>query len=169
MAQDGCRYPRFGACVLVCLILSTAVFAAAKADRTQFGNNINIGPNEEVADVTCVGCSIRVRGQVSGDATAVAGSVLLADQAQVAGDVTAVAGDIELDNQVKVGGDVTVVGGKLRRGPQASVSGDVTTVGGRGWIVPILLTPFVFLGLLIAFVIWLIQRLRGSSAPAMPA
>ena len=70
---------------------------------------------------------------------------------------------------MKVAGDVTVVGGGLRRDPQASISGDVTSVGGRGWVIPILLAPFVFLGLLIAFVVWLVQRIRRPSIPPVPA
>lgn len=166
---------RRGRCYLVvaatvyCLILATAAFAAAKPERTQIGRNITVGQNEEVGDVTCVGCSIRIRGQVAGDATTVGGNIFIEDQAQVAGEVTAVAGDVRIDKGVKVAGDLTVVGGDLRRDPQATISGDVTTMGGRFWIIPILLAPFVILGLLIALVVWLIQRARRPSAPAMAA
>lgn len=152
--------PWFSACVLVCLAVSTAAFAASNPDRTSWGHNISVGPNEEVADITCIACSIRVRGQVAGDVTTLGGSILVEDQGQVAGDVTAVAGNVGLDKAVTVAGDVTVVGGNLRRDSQANVSGDVTSVGGRFWIVPILLAPFVILGLLVAFIVWLVQRLR---------
>ena len=149
------------------LIFSTVAFAKASPDRTQLGHNISIGPNEEVSDVTCIGCSIHIRGQVSGDATTVGGSIFVEDQGQVAGDVTAVAGDARLDKEVKVAGDITVVGGELRRDPQASIAGDVTNVGGRVWIIPILLIPFLFLGLLIALVVWIIQRVsRPAAVPA---
>jgi hypothetical protein len=148
---------------------STVVFAAARADRTQLGHDITVGPNEGVGEVTCIGCSIRIRGQVSGDVTTVGGSIFLEDQGQVAGDITAVAGDARLDEGVKVAGDVTVVGGEVRRNPQATISGDVTNVGGRGWIIPILLVPFAILGLLIALVVWLIQRAHRPSTPFVPA
>lgn len=162
-----CHNRLIGAALACFLASSTIAFATAKPDHTQFGHNIDIGPNEEVSDVTCIGCSIRIRGQVSGDATAVGGSIFIEDQGQVAGDVTAVAGNARLDKGVKVAGDVTVVGGELRRDPQASISGDVTNVGGRGWIIPILLVPVVFLGLLIALVIWIIQRIsRPAVVPA---
>ena len=58
-------------------------------------------------------------------------------------------------------GDLTTIGGTLRRDPQASVAGDVTTVGGGGgWIFLIFLLPFLFLGGIIALIIWLIQRSR---------
>jgi hypothetical protein len=162
-------YQLFSACVLLCLAMSTTAFAATKPDRTSWGHNISVGPNEQVADVTCIACSIRVRGQVAGDATTVGGSILIEDQGQVAGDVTAVAGNAELDKAVKVSGDVTVVGGDLRRDSQATVGGDVTSVGGRGWIVPILLVPFVILGLLVALIVWLIQRQRKPAPHAAAA
>jgi predicted acyltransferase (DUF342 family) len=159
----------FSACVLVCLAVPTTTFAASRADRTSWGHNISVGPNEQVADVTCIACSIRVRGQVAGDVTTVGGSVLVEDQGQVAGDVTAVAGNVELDKQVKVAGDLTVVGGDLRRDTQANIAGDVTSLGGHGWIVPILLAPFVILGLLVAFIVWLVQRARRPAPHAAAA
>jgi cytoskeletal protein CcmA (bactofilin family) len=159
----------FGPCVLLCLAVSTTAFAASKSDRTSWGHNINIGPNEEVSDVTCFGCSIYIRGQVSGDVTTIGGSALIEDQGQVAGDVTAIAGNVELDKQVQIAGDVTVVGGNLRRESQAKVAGDVTSMGGRGWIVPILLAPFVILGLVVALIVWLIQRQRKPAPHAAAA
>jgi cytoskeletal protein CcmA (bactofilin family) len=157
------------AVALLWLALSCAAFATASPDYTQVGHNITIGPNEQVSDLTCFGCSIRVRGQVAGDVTAFAGSVVIEDNAQVAGDVTVFGGDIRLDKAVKVAGSATVFGGQIRRDPQATISGDVTSMGGRVWLVPMLLFPFVILGLLIAFVIWLVQRMRGPSIPAAAA
>jgi len=162
-------YSVFSACVLIGLTLSTSAFAASKAEHTSIGHSISIGPNEEVGEVTCIGCSIFIRGHVGGDATAVGGSISIEDQGQVDGDVTSVAGNVRLDKEVKVAGDVTVVGGEIRRNPEAAIRGDVTAMGGRGWIVPLLLAPFVILGLLVALVIWLVQRLHRPAAPAIPA
>jgi Polymer-forming cytoskeletal len=150
---------------LVVLLASTA-FAKDNPSYTQFGHNISIGPNEQVGDLTCFGCSIRVRGQVAGDVTAFAGNIVIEDQGQIAGDVTAFGGDIRLDQNVKVAGDATVFAGQIRRDPHATISGDVTSMGGRAWLVPMLLVPFVMLGLLIALAIWLIQRSRRPSLPA---
>jgi cytoskeletal protein CcmA (bactofilin family) len=169
MAHHGFRYPLVSTWVLVFLTLSTMAFARNQSERTSWGNNITIGPNEKVSDLTCFGCSIYVRGEVAGDVTVFAGSIVLEDQGQVAGDVTAFAGNIRLDPAVKVAGDVTLFGGEMRRASQATISGDVTTMGGRGWIVPILLAPFVILGLLVAFVVWLVQRARRPSLPPVPA
>lgn len=169
MAHHGCRYSLLRTCMLIFLTSSTMAFAKKPSDHTSWGNTINIGPNDKVSDLTCFGCSIYVRGQVAGDVTAFAGSIYLEDQGEIAGDVTAFGGNIRLDPAVKVAGDVTLFGGEIRRAPQATISGSVTTMGGRGWIVPILLAPFVFLGLLVAFVVWLVQRARRPALPPVPA
>jgi predicted acyltransferase (DUF342 family) len=158
-----------GAAIAGFLTMSSVAFAAAKPEHTQFGRDISVGPDEEVSDLTCIGCSIRIRGRVSGEATAVGGSIFIEDQGQVSGDVTAVAGNARLGREVKIAGDVTVVGGELRYDPHTNISGDVTNVGGRGWIIPVLLTPFLILGLLIAFVVWIVQRSRRPSTPPVPA
>lgn len=151
------------------LSLASSAYAKDNPEHTQVGRNISIGPNEKAGDLTCFGCSIYVRGQVAGDVTAFGGNVVVEDQAQVAGDVTVFGGDIRLDEGVKVAGDATLFGGQIHRDPQATISGDVTSMGGRGWLVPILLTPFFILGLLVAFVIWLVRRLSGPSVPATAA
>lgn len=159
----------FCAVALFCLAFSTFATAKDNPSYTQVGRNINIGPNEQVGELTCFGCSIRVRGQVAGDVTTFGGSVVVEDEAQVVGEITTFAGDIRLGPGAKLSGDVTVFGGQMRRDPGASISGDVTTMGGRHWFVPIVLAPFVFIGLLVAFVIWLVQRVRRPSAPAVAA
>ncbi len=147
-------------------ILSSAAFADGSRDRTQVGHSISIGPGEEVTDATCFGCSIRVRGHISGDVTAFGGSVMVEDQGQVNGDATVFGGDIRLEKEVKVGGDVTVFGGRVRRDPTATVGGDVTNMGGHGWMLLIFVGPFVVLALFIALIVWVIRRLIRPSAPA---
>lgn len=156
--------------VALCWFLLSGIgFGVNNRSYTKIGQDISVGPTEQVADLTCVACSIRVRGQVAGDVTAVGGSVVIEDPAQVAGDITAVGGDVRLNQGVKVAGDATVVGGDLHRDPQATVAGDVTTMGGRGWVLPVLLAPFILLGLLVALVLWLVQRARRPSLPAAAA
>ncbi len=149
--------------ILVVVAVSSAVFA--DRDRTQVGHNINIGPNDDVSEATCFGCSIHVRGHVSGDATAFGGSIVVQDQGQVGGDATAFGGDIRVEKAVRVGGDITVFGGRIRRDPAATVGGDVTTMGGPGWIVLIFLTPLIFIGIVVAMIVWLIRRLLRPSVP----
>jgi hypothetical protein len=159
----------FALAAIMCLLLSGVSIANDNPSYTQIGHDITIGPNQRAGDLTCVACSIHVHGQVAGDVTAVLGSITLADKAQVAGDVTAVGGNLRLDQAVKIAGDATVVGGNLHRDPEAAISGDVTTMGGEGWIVPIILAPFVLLGLLASLVVWLVQRVRRPSVPGVAA
>lgn len=148
-----------GLIVTCCLALSAAALAADNPSYTQIGRNITIGPNDKVGDVTCLACNIRVRGQVIRDVTVVGGSIEIEDGGQVGGDLTSVAGSIRLDQTAKITGDVTAVGGNLHRDPQASVGGDVTALSGRGWLALIVVVPLIFLGLLVAFVIWGIRRI----------
>src|SRR5713226_8346923 len=142
------------------LVPSTSLAAETHADRFQMNHDIHIQPDEKVGDVTCIGCSVYVRGQVSGDVTAIAGSVVAEAGASIAGDVTAVGGNARVESGAQVAGDLTAFGGDLRREPQATVTGDVTTLGGHGWVFLIFLLPFVCLGGIIALIIWLIQRSR---------
>ena len=146
--------------VAIFLLPSTKLAAESDPDRVQFKHDIRIGPNDKVGDVTCIGCSVHVRGQVSGDVTSIAGSVFLEQGASIAGDVTVVGGNARAENGTQVAGDLTAIGGNLVRAPQAAVAGDVTTLGGGGWVFTIFLLPFVFLGGIFALIIWLVQRSR---------
>lgn len=157
------------AILVTALGLATAAQAKANSSITRFGSNISVGPTDEVSDVTCFGCSVRIRGLVAGDVTTFGGSIAIEDQAQVAGDVTSFAGNLRLDKAVKLSGDVTIFGGTIDRAPEASIAGDVTTFSGRAWFLLIFLAPIVILGLLVALVIWLIQRMRRPSVPATVA
>jgi cytoskeletal protein CcmA (bactofilin family) len=151
---------------LLCLATSSFAQRTTSSDQTHFGHTIRVAENDQVAEVTCIGCSIYIRGQVAGDATAVGGSIYVEGQGQVSGDVTTVGGSIRLDSTVKVAGDVTSVAGEVRRATGAQVSGDVTSIGGGVWLPLVLLTPFVFLGLLVWLIVWLVQRARRPAVPA---
>jgi hypothetical protein len=158
--------PLFAACGLLFSLFSGLALADADHDRTQVGHSITVGPDERVSDATCFGCSIRVRGQVSGDVTSFGGSIFLEDQAQIAGDATALGGNVRLDKGVKVDGDVTAFGGSIRRDPAATVGGDVTNMSGPGWILLIFVLPLAVFAAMITFLIWLIRRLLSPSVPA---
>lgn len=151
--------------LLIFAALSIAAWADGGRDRTQVGSNISVGPGEEVSEVTCFGCSVRVRGQVSGDVTTFGGTVFIEDQGQVGGDITTFAGGIRLGKGVTVNGDITVFGGRLQRDPEATVGGDVTRMGGPGWVLVIFLAPLVFLGFILALIVWVIRRLLRRSVP----
>jgi hypothetical protein len=145
--------------------LCGSAFAAGLHERTQFGHDISVGADEEVAEVTCFGCNVHIRGKVQGDANVFGGSILVEDQGQVAGDTTSFGGDIRLDKGSETGGDVTVFAGRLHRDPSATVHGDVTAFSGSLWLVLIFGLPLVLLGAFIALIVWIIWRLTH---PAMP-
>jgi hypothetical protein len=153
--------------LLTCTILAcSTVFAQdSSPDHTQFGSNITIGPNEQAGDVTCFGCSVRIRGHVNGDATVFGGSIILEGEGQVDGDVTDFGTGVRLDKEVKVGGDVTIFGGPIRRDTASSVGGDVTTFSGSLWLVLIFGLPAAFFGAFIALVVWVIRRLTRPAVP----
>ena len=63
-----------------------------------------------------------------------------------------------MDQGVRVVGDVSVFGDRIQRDPPAAIGGEVTALGGHGWLLPILVTPIVLLDLLVARLVWIIQR-----------
>jgi hypothetical protein len=145
--------------------LAGTAFGAGPHDRIQFGHDISVGADEEVAEVSCFGCNVHIRGKVQGDANVFGGSILVEGQGQVAGDTTSFGGDIRLDKGSDTGGDVTVFAGRLHRDPSATVHGDVTAFSGSLWLVLIFGLPLVLLGAFIALIVWIIWRLTH---PAMP-
>jgi len=152
--------------LLACLTLSSAALAQESArDRTHFGTDINIGPNEQVGDITCFGCSVRVRGHVASDVTVFLGSVIIQDQGEVGGDVTDFGSGVRLEKGVKVGGDVTAFGGPVRRDPAASVGGDVTNFSSGIWLFLIFGLPFVVFGAIVALIVWVVRRLMRPAVP----
>jgi hypothetical protein len=152
----------------VLLVLCICIPASAQDaphDRTHFGSDISVGPNEQVGDVTCFFCSVRVRGHVDSDVTVFGGSILIEDEGEVGGDVTDFGRGVRLEKDVKVAGDVTTFGGPVRRDSEASVGGDVTTFNGSLWLLLIFGLPLVIFGALLALVIWLVRRLIRPSVP----
>jgi hypothetical protein len=154
------------ACVIACFALSAAMFAQGTHDRTQFGHDISIVPGEEVGDVACFGCSVRVRGHVTSDVTVFGGSVIIEDEGRVDGDAAVFGGGIRLDRNVEVGGDITVFGGQVQRDPAATVGGNVTDFGGWLWMVLIFGLPLAIVGGFVTLIVWLVRRLTRPSLPA---
>lgn len=153
--------------LLPTLVLILVRFASAKnnPEFTQFGHDIRITAGQQTSDLTCIGCSIYVRGQVAGDVTAIAGNVTLDGDAQIAGDVTTIGGNLRAANGTKISGDLTAVGGTVYRQPEATVAGDVTSLGGQGWLLLIFGLPLMILAGIVAFIVWLVQRPRPAVRP----
>lgn len=156
-------------CLIAGLILAPAVFAQNRTstlnDRTQFGTDITVGPEEQVGDVTCFGCSVRVRGHVNGDVTVFLGGITIEGEGEVNGDLTNFGRGVRLDRSSKVGGDVTVFGGLVRRDADASVGGDVTNFKGSPWLFLVFGLPLLILAGIVLFIVWLVRRLTRPAVP----
>jgi hypothetical protein len=153
---------RLSFCAL--LLAAGAAFANDPHDRTQFGHDITIGPEEQASDVTCFGCSVRVRGKVQTDVTTFGGGIAVEDQGEIGGDTTSFGGNVRLDKGARVS-SITVFGGRIHRDPEATVNGDVTNFSGSIWLFLIFGLPFVFLGALIALIVWLVRRFTRPTMP----
>lgn len=154
--------------LLICLLGIAAfcapAFADGSHDRTQFGHDIIVGPDEQVSEVTCFGCSVRIRGHVDADVTTFGGGIYVEESGEVGADTTSFGGDVRLDKGSTVH-DITVFGGHIRRDPEASVEGDVTAFSGSVWLFLIFGLPFVILGAFIALIVWIVRRLTRPQVP----
>jgi hypothetical protein len=148
------------------LFLGSGALAYGSPDRTEVGRHIGIAPGEHANEVTCFGCSVRIRGHVNSDVTVFGGSVIVEDQAEVDGDIVAFAGRVRLDDGAKVGGDVAVFGGRIRRDLGASIGGDLIDFGNPGWIVLFALVPLIAFALLITLIVLLVRQLVWPPVPA---
>ena len=160
------RMPLVRLLIGLCFVVSLSCFAFADDahDRTQFGHDITIGPGETVAEVTCFGCSVRVRGQVDSDVTTFFGSVIIEGEGQVGSDITVFGGNVRVDRDASVK-DVTIFGGELRRDPGATIAGDITNFSGAGWLFFIFGLPLVLLGAFIALIVWLVRMVARPRVP----
>jgi len=152
------------------LLGSSGVIARADANRDRFqtGRDIRVEADERVGDVTCLNCSIYIRGQVGGDVLTVHGNVVVYQGAQVGGDIASLVGNLRLETGAQVGGDVASIGGAVRRDSGVTVGGDVSAMPGAGWVLAIFVLPLLFLGGIIALIIWLVQRNRRTRQGVRP-
>jgi hypothetical protein len=159
---------RVGFILFAIFVLATAALpAAAKSgssnDRVQFGSSINVSEDEEVGDLVCIGCSIRVAG-TCGDIVAIGGRIELEGHAK--GDVVAVGGGVRLGENAQVGGDVVTIGGQLARSNGSEVGGEIVSQGG-GYVFPLLIiVPLIPVVLIVALIWWLIKR--SNRRPVQP-
>jgi hypothetical protein len=152
-------------CVLICFALSTAAFAAASPDVTHFGSDITIDPGHDVGEATCFGCTVHVRGHVTGDVTVLGGNVVVEDQGQIGGDTTAFLGGVRLEKNANVSGDVTVFGGRIRRDPTSSIGGEITNFAGIWWMLVICGLPLALLSGFVFLIVWVVRRLTRPTVP----
>jgi hypothetical protein len=97
----------------------------AAEDRVMVGDDIFVGPGEELNEAVCIGCAIHVEGRV-GEVVAIGGRVTIAEGA-VVGEVVSIAGGMDVRGEVH-GDAVSVIGGSEIYG---QIFGDaVAVVGG---------------------------------------
>jgi len=154
------RFPLLSCLVLIVFAFSLQANAKQTRERTQFSRDLRIEAGENAGEVTCINCSIYIRGKVEGDVTAIRGNIIVEEGAAVSGEVTAVWGNIRVDNGASISGDTTSVAGALRAQPQANIGGDRTSLDGKQWLAAIILPPLVVIGLIVALIVWLVQRSR---------
>jgi hypothetical protein len=151
-------------------VLAVSIYALAKdnPEQTQFGHDVRVEAGEKVGDVTCINCSVYIAGESMGEVTTVHGNVVLETGGLIGGDVTAVWGDVRMQSGAQIGGDVTAVAGGVRRASQSLIGGDVTSLEGTRWVLAIIIPPLFIIGLIVALVIWLVQRNRRPAALQQP-
>src|SRR5437879_13588279 len=144
-------------------------FAEHTHERFQMNRDIHVEQNDKTGDLTCLNCSVYIRGEVAGDIFTLNGRVVLEQGAQVSGDVSTLIGDVRLDDGAKIAGDVAAIGGNVRRSPQATITGDVSSMGGAGWVILRLEWPLLVVAGLMALWGGLFGRPpRPSPFPAHP-
>jgi hypothetical protein len=77
-------------------------------------------------------------------------------------------GDVRMQSGGQIGGDVTAVGGGVRRASGSIIGGDVTSLEGTRWVLAIIIPPIFITGLIVALVIWLVQRNRRPATVQQP-
>jgi hypothetical protein len=167
MKIHSCRFAWLSVGVLVAGLSSTTLGEASR-ERTQFGHDVIVGPGEEVSEITCFGGSVRVRGHVAGDVVTFGGNVVVEEEGSVGGDATVFGGGVRLEKTATIDGDVTIFGGEIRRDPESQVGGDITNFRGGFWLPLMVALPMIFIGAIVALMIWLVRRLTrtGVAAPA---
>ena len=139
-----------------------ALHARANGDLVQVGRSIVVEEGEEVGDVVCIGCSIRMEG-TCGDVVAVGGSIAV--DGTVNGYADSDGGCVRLGENASISGDVVTVGGGLSRHANAVVKGDITSQSGPLVLLGLVVVPLIPIVLIILLIIWLVKPNRPR-APA---
>lgn len=140
------------------VMLGMSAFALAEPEQFQMGHDIHIAPDQRTGDVTCINCSIYIRGHVAGDAFALNGNVVVETGGELGGDVSTLHGDVRVADGAKIGGDVAAIAGTVRKQSTAEVGGDVTSMAGAWWTLLVVFVPIFLLGGIAVLIVWMVQR-----------
>ena len=125
-SQGGPRLVALLVAFAVVLSLGTGV-AAAQSYQGAAGT-IVVGPDETYDSIEGVAGTVIVRGTVTGDIAAAAGTVHVTETGHIGGDIEAAAGTVRIDGTVT--GDVSVGGGTVEIGETAQIGGDLDVGAG---------------------------------------
>lgn len=148
-------------CTLLFVLLACSAPFAKDNDRIAIGKSITVGQDESVGDIVCVGCSIQMAGSC-GDIVAVGGSIHV--DGDVNGDAVAIFGSLRLNEDASVAGDAVAIGGRVYRHPSANVKGEVSSRSGIPLLIGIFVAPLLPLIVIIALIVWLVNRNRRPAA-----
>src|SRR5436305_15093778 len=98
----------------ILLIVSTFAlpalgFAAHSHERFQMNRDIRAEQNDKTGDLTCLNCSVYLRGEVAGDIFTLNARVVPQQGAQRSGDAATLIGDVRLDEGATTAGDVAAI------------------------------------------------------------
>src|SRR2546427_2449292 len=161
-------------CLVILLMISAIAlpalgFAERSHERFQMNRDIRVEQNDKTGDLTCLNCSVYIRGEVAGDIFTLNGRVVLEQGAQVSGDVATLIGDVRLDDGAKIAGDVAAIGGKVRRRTQNTIARGVSSLGGGGRGILAVLWPIRGGAGISSLVVGVVRRaLRTHACPAPP-
>src|SRR3989475_5090327 len=150
-------------CLVILLMISAIAlpalgFAERSHERFQKNRDIRVEQNDKAGDLTCLNCSVYIRGEVAGDIFTLNGRVVLEQGAQVSGDVATLIGDVRLDDGAKIAGDVAAIGGNWRRSPPPRNAGGVNPLGGGGRGVLGVALPLVVVAGITRLTLWPLLR-----------
>ncbi len=104
------------------LLLLAATWAPLGAqERVMVGDDIFVGPDEDLSEVVCIGCSVYVEGEAD-EVVSIAGSIVIGENAEV-GEVVSIAGSLVVDGQAE---DVVVIAGSSEI--SGVVDGDLVSI-----------------------------------------
>jgi cytoskeletal protein CcmA (bactofilin family) len=127
MARVGLRNGIAALLLLLCLLPATSGLAAAQSFQGAAGT-IVVEEGETYEDIQGFAGSVVVRGTVTGDVSAVAGSIHVTETGRVGGSVQASAGTVRVAGTVD--GDVSVAGGTVEITESARIGGEVRAGAG---------------------------------------
>jgi cytoskeletal protein CcmA (bactofilin family) len=125
---------RHAPALAVALLLVLAALPGLAVAEQRAGPTVVVGPDETVDSLTATGGTVVVRGTVTGDVDAYAGSVVVAEEGAVEGSLRAYTGSLRVEgtvggNVVAYAGSVEVAESALVRGSLGAAAGEVTVAG----------------------------------------